>query len=130
MLSGFVEIQLNDIAEKLQTSFDIIRSDKTRETGVCIALALPVLELEQEDIVDQLMLDVAKRQNHGMQAFKEDDSVSLGAVDKVWAGLDPHTGKLLKLMKRTGPVCMNDGTVPIGTLWALKARDAHFMVSE
>lgn len=130
VLNSLVEPQLEDVADRLQMSFDAIRSDETREHGDCIALALPVLELEQEDIIDSLMLEVAKRQNHGMQTFKLDESISLGAVDKVWAGLDPHTGKLLRLIKRTGPVCMTDGSVPVGTLWALKARDARFMMTE
>ena len=129
-IAGVVqESHLSEIADRLQNAFTALRADNSKETGSCIALAAPLLELDEEDKVDDLMLDVAKSQNHGMQTLRIDTSQESGAVDRVWTGLDPHSRKILKLIKRTGLLYMDDNSFMNTTLWALKSHDASSIIT-
>lgn len=114
-----IESQLDAVAERLQFAFDAIRSDTTNERGEVIALAVPQLPTDLADFVDEFVLDIAKRQNHGLQTLQLEDQA---AVDRLWTGRDPETNRYLRLYKNTATIVMSDSSAPIGDVWVLKGR--------
>jgi hypothetical protein len=121
--------------EKLQESFDQLREEPLTaakkaaeknakpqtEFGRCVAYSLPNLETEEAAHMDSYLLDIARRQNHGMRTVPL-SSANDPSTEVLWKGFDPNTSQKFVLFRKTGGITLSNFMPHPGTLYALKSQ--------
>lgn len=117
----FCAVQKQLVHERLSDAFTYVREDlkPTKHRSLTIARTIGDLSLPGEDMIDDFINESARAQNHGtVSAQLESNEIG----DIIWKGYDPNSVRFLTLFKRTRQTIMTDGSLPILTMWELKAH--------
>ena len=99
------------VSERLNSAFNQLEQDKSREFGACLAYGIDV-PCEDEVWLDEALVQTAVARNHGMLT-KEGSSSSL----QLWEG--HNSDKNFILTKYVGNILLNNYEMPTGLIYSL-----------
>lgn len=114
------EEEVNRVTRRLDNAFQSLRSDISSEFTECIAYGVDI----PDDLllrIDEEMVDVASRQNHGMVTLAQDKGQIMRLL---WGGRDELTDKRFYLGKHWAPILFDDpgATVKPGVIYSLSSH--------
>lgn len=95
------------VQERLNYLFDRLRADKSKELRECIAWAVS-LEAVEENEIDISIIETAKNQNHGMISYEpthNDECLGL------WSGEDTQSGAKFDICRKSTHIVLDDDTI-------------------
>lgn len=112
---------LVSVSLRLARAFKSIRQDESTEHGASIAYSIVPLADTQIASIDEALARVARRQNHGMNSLRLDDTSD--ANNAIWLGEDRRAGRQFKLIRHFGMVALYNGDIiPDSFSWTLLSR--------
>jgi len=126
--------QLDMAAMRLNEAFAGLRAmaahpaadrKKDPEFGACVAYAVPLLQSGETDLVDSILRQTSRQQNHGMQTIKRRESHPKEVVTELWRGYESSLKYTFILYKKISTLVLDNYQQAESSIWALKTRKGY-----